>query len=315
MAIDVLDLLLSRPASPATECPDVRAWWPAWQALAASTPGPFERAVLGGAEADRLGWAFASGYQAALRALDPSLPDDTIAALCVSEAEGNSPRAIRTTLTRQGEGFRLDGDKRWATLGPEGGLFIVIAREAGSDAERPSLKAVRISAGTRGLCIGSMPPTGFVPEVPHARMKLDGIHVAASAVLEGDAYLRYVKPFRTIEDIHVHAACVAYLVAEARRRDWPQAWLAQAILLLHQLEVLARLDPLAAQTHVALGAALEIGERLLKDADGLWGTKPGDAAAARWTRDRPLFSIAAKARTQRPGRGSTRRINRPNIWD
>jgi alkylation response protein AidB-like acyl-CoA dehydrogenase len=299
MIIDALGPLLSSPAVPANECPDVRAWWPRWRALASSTPRPFERAVLGGVEADRLAWAFASGYQAALRALDPSLPDDAIAALCVTEEGGNSPRAIRTTLTPHHEGFSLDGEKRWATLGPEGGLFLVIAREAGSGDERASLKAVKINAGTRGLCITTMTSTAFVPEVPHARIKLDGIEVPASAVMEGDAYVRYVKPFRTIEDIHVQAACIAYLVAEARRRDWPQAWLAQAILVLHQLEVLAGLDPLASETHVALGAALERSEKLIGEADRLWATQPNHAAAGRWIRDRPLFSIAAKARAQR----------------
>ena len=140
MPKDAISALLAR-TDPPVQCPDVAAWWPRWRALAAAASQPFERAVLGGAEADRLGWAFASGYQAALRSLVPSLPDDAIAALCVTEAEGNFPRAIRTSLTPQGAGFALSGEKRWTTLGPGGGLFIVIAREAGSDAARPSLKA------------------------------------------------------------------------------------------------------------------------------------------------------------------------------
>ncbi len=293
-----ISALLS-PTSAADECVDARAWWPRWRKIAARTQDPFERAILGGAEADRLGWSFASGYQAALRVLDPSLSDDAIAALCVTEAEGNFPRAIKTSLASQGEGYVLNGEKRWTTLGPEGSVFLVIASEGGSGDDRPSLRAVRILSGTPGLVIEPMPPTAFVPEVPHARVKLDNVRVPTSAVLEGDGYLRYVKPFRTIEDIHVHAACIAYLVAEGRRRVWPQGWMERSILLLHALSALAKLDPLASQTHVALSAALEAGEAVAREADVHWLRAGEDPAAARWARDRKLFTVAARARVER----------------
>ena len=76
-------------------------------------------AIAGGFAADRVGWAFASGYQAALRALVPGLSHDTLAAFCVTEAEGNRPRDIRTTIVPQPDGtLRIDGSKRWTTLGP-----------------------------------------------------------------------------------------------------------------------------------------------------------------------------------------------------
>jgi acyl-CoA dehydrogenase len=290
--------LLDRPG-PATECASVAQWWPRWRAVAAAHRSPFARAVAGGADADRLGWAFAAGYQAALRALVPGLPDEAIGALCVTEAEGNFPRAIRTTLTPDGDGFRVSGQKRWTTLGPGGGVFIVIAREAGTSDARPALKAVRVDSGTPGLVVEAMPETSFVPEVPHAQVRLDDVRVEASAVLEGDGYGRYTKPFRTIEDIHVNAACIAWLVREARRRGWPQAWVEQALALLHALEAISRLDPLASQTHVALAGALAGGESLVRAADGCWAQAGGDPAAARWARDRKLFEVAAKARVQR----------------
>ncbi len=281
------------------ECRDVGQWWPRWRRIATLHKDPFDRAVAGGADADRIGWAFASGYQAALRALDPALPDDAIAALCVTEADGNFPRAIRTTLAREGGGFVVNGEKRWTTLGPSGGLFLVIAREAGSAEARPSLKAVRIASGAAGLSVETMPPTSFVPEVPHACLRLEGVRVAPAAVLEGDAYLEYVKPFRTIEDVHVHAATIAYLVAEARRRGWPQPWVERAVMLLHALSSIARLDPLAAETHVALAGALALGEALALEADGHWAAAGDDPAASRWVRDRKLTGVASKARVQR----------------
>lgn len=293
----VQDLLA--PRRHAVECATVADWWPRWRAIAATHRSPFARAVAGGAEADRLRWAFASGYQAALRALVPSLPDETIAAFCVTEAEGNFPRAIHATLTPEGSGFRLSGEKRWATLGPGGGLFIVVAREAGSDAARPFLKAVRVESGMPGLSVVEMPPTGFLPEVTHAKVRLDNVRVEAPAVLEGDGYAQYTKPFRTIEDIHVHAACIAWLVAEARRRGWPAAWAERALMLLHALAGIAKLDPRAPSTHIALGGALATGEGLVLEADALWAIAAEDPAALRWARDRSIFGVAGKARAQR----------------
>jgi hypothetical protein len=282
----------------AQACASVTDWWPRWRALAARHRSPFERAIAGGAEADRLGWAFASGYQAALRALLPALPDGVLAALCVTEAEGNHPRAVRTTLSPEGSGFRISGEKRWTTLGPDGGLFIVIAREAGSPEERPSLRAVLLRSGTPGLEILPMPPTRFVPEVPHARIRLDDVRAEAGALLEGDAYERTVKPFRTVEDIHVHAATFGYLLAEARRRGWPAPWRARAAGMLQALARLADRDPLAPATHIALAGALDVGQVLVEEADRHWAERD-DEPARRWRRDRELLSVAGKARELR----------------
>lgn len=279
-------------------CGTVGEWWPRWLAVAARHPSSIDRAIAGGCDADRLGWAFAAGYQAALRALLPSLPDDVLAALCVTEAEGNHPKAIRTTLTTDATGSRISGEKRWTTLGPDGGLFIVIAREAGSREERPSLKAVQLRSGIAGLSVLPMPPTRFVPEVPHARIQLEEVRVEPDAVLAGDAYERYVKPFRTVEDIHVHAATLGYLVAEARARVWPPAWIERAAAALQSLARLAGQDPLAPATHIALAGALAIGHGLIEEAERHWAAQE-DEPAERWRRDRELLGVAGSARERR----------------
>jgi hypothetical protein len=287
-----------RARTRAHACESVADWWPRWRAIAARHRESLDRAVAGGAGADRLGWAFAAGYQSALRALLPTLPDDVVAALCVTEAEGNHPKAVRSTLDPDGPGFRISGEKRWTTLGPDGGLFIVVAREPGSPEERPSLKAVLLRSGTPGLSVLPMAPTRFVPEVPHARIRLENVRVEPGSLLEGDAYERYVKPFRTVEDVHVHAATLAYLLAEAGARGWPAAWRERAAAVLHALARLAALGPLAPATHIALAGALAIGHGLVEEADRRWAERD-DEPARRWRRDRELLGVAGKARELR----------------
>src|SRR5204862_2090237 len=116
---------------------------------------------------------FASGYQAALRALFPDAAADRICALCVTEADGNSPKAIKSSLKKVDGGWVLNGAKRWTTLGPDGALFFVAARDEAASGERPAIKIVRVSSASAGLKIQAMPATKFVPEVPHAQLQVE----------------------------------------------------------------------------------------------------------------------------------------------
>ncbi len=291
------------------ECADVAAWWPRYRDAALTWRNPMDRAIAAGFAADRVCWAFASGYQAALQALFPGLPEDRICALCVTEAEGNSPKAIKCSLRRNGNDWLLNGAKRWTTLGPDGGTFFVAARDEAASKERISLKVVAVSSDTRGITMEPMPATKFVPEVPHAQLRFENVVVAGDAILPGDGYDSYVKPFRTVEDLHVHAAIVAYLVREARRLAWPQAWIERAAAHLHALRALAGEDRSVPATHVALAGALANGDGLLHEADTNWENAAADAAAARWRRDRELFQVASAARAQRTARAWERLQN------
>lgn len=292
-----LDTLLTGPCE-AAPCPTVADWWPRHRALGREASSTMAQAILGGYHADRVGWAFASAYQAALRALVPGLPEDAVVALCVTEKDGNSPGAIRTEL-RDGV---LNGAKRWTTLGPEGQMFLVVARDASVQSEKPALRLLCITAAMPGVHIEPMAPTPFVPEVPHASLRFEQLRVAEDALLPGDGYLRYVKPFRTVEDLHVQAAVLAYLVREARRFSWSREWIERAIAQLVALEAIAALPPLANGTHVALAGALNGVAALVADADQYWNESASDEAAVRWKRDRALFGVAATQRAKRTER-------------
>jgi acyl-CoA dehydrogenase len=296
MRDDVLGHLL-RASPEAVDCPDVARWWPAYRALAATWKNPMDRAIVAGFSSDRVAWAFASGYQCALAALFPALPEDALVALCVTEEEGNHPRAIRATLGRAASGWRLNGAKRWTTLGPQGALFLVLARDAEVEGERPELRVARVPSSAPGVRIEPMPATRFVPEVPHARLAFDAVPLAEDALLPGDGWALYAKPFRTVEDAHVNAAVLGYLVREARRLAWPRGWIARAAALLLALRALAAEDPSRAPTHVALDGILETAAALRDEAATHWDAS--DAAHARWLRDRELLTVASSARAQR----------------
>ena len=291
---------LSPAQATAKPCESVADWWPRHRAIAAEHAGSIEQAIVGGFVADRVGWAFASGYQAALHALFPDAPANRLCAFCVTEADGNSPKAIRSSLKKNGSAWILNGAKRWTTLGPEGSLFFVAARDEAARTDRPSIRLVSIASGAPGVKIQSMPATKFVPEVPHAQLQFENVKV--DALLPGDGYDLYVKPFRTVEDIHVQAAVLAYLMREAQRLSWPEHWIERLSALLAALSTLSNMPASHAETHIGLAGALAISAGLIEECEAFWLKSASNPAALRWQRDRELLTVAGKAREQRTKR-------------
>jgi len=294
--------VLIATGAPAVPCETVAEWWPRHRSIAAEHPATIHQAIVGGFVADRVGWAFASGYQAALRALFPDAPNDRICALCVTEADGNSPKAIRSSLTKEGTTWLLNGAKRWTTLGADGALFFVAASDQAASGERASIRIARVDSNAPGLKIESMPATKFVPEVPHARLYFENLKIRETELLPGDGYADYVKPFRTVEDIHVQAAVLAYLMREGQRLAWPQHWLERLSALLAALGKIADMPATEAETHIALSGALAIGAGLIGETEAFWQAAATDPAALRWRRDRELLTVAGTAREQRTKR-------------
>ena len=284
----------------AQPCETVADWWPRHRAIAREHASTIQQAIVGGFVADRVGWAFASGYQAALRSLFPDAPNDKLCALCVTEADGNSPKAIKSTLKGSAGGWKLDGAKKWTTLGPDGGLFFVAARDEAASKDRPAIKIARVHSNASGLKIKAMPETRFVPEVPHAQLEFENAKV--ESLLPGDGYDLYVKPFRTVEDIHVQAAILSYLMREAQRLGWPEHWIERLSALLAALATLSDMPPAHAETHVGLAGALGISAGLIEEAEAFWLKSATDPAAMRWGRDRELLQIAGKTRALRTQR-------------
>lgn len=255
----------------------------AWAPASAGFALPVDQAILGGAIADRLGYAFAAGYVAALRRLVPGLTGR--ACLCVTEQGGAHPRAIRTALDVSAG--TITGTKVWSTLADRGDTLLVAA-SAGTTHERNDIRLVRVAATAPGVRFEPMPETPFTPEIPHFQVTFDATPV--SEVLPGDGYERYIKPFRTVEDAHVCVAALAHLVGVNA------AWTTPLLTQLVALRALALADPADPVIHLALDACITSMHAAVAGLD--WSTvDPG--VTARWTRDAPLLLVASRAREAR----------------
>ncbi|UJR78460.1 acyl-CoA dehydrogenase family protein [Sandaracinus amylolyticus] len=302
-----------RPLDPPLAFERASDWWEDHLEATRYFERPVDRAIAGAARVDRLGFAFAGGYAAALRALVPDLPADAPASLAATEQGGAHPRAIETTLTREGDGWTLSGRKNWVTLGAPGrtdGLVLVIARLAKPSGDRPELRLVRVAASAPGVTITALGEMPFVPEIPHAALALEGVRVRDEDVLPGDGYDQYLKPFRTVEDLHVHAAALAWLLAIGARARWPHEVREQMLAALIATRSLTEADPSAPETHVAVGGVIAATRGVIEACEPCW-TSVDDATRARWVRDRAIFGVASKARTQRLASAWTRLEGEP----
>jgi hypothetical protein len=292
---DVLARVLAPEPMRAFDSP--AAWWRDHVERTRGFAAPIDRAIVGATCVDRVGFAFSGGYAAALQSMVPALDASTLASFAATEEGGVHPRAIATTLTGVDDGYRLDGAKKWVTLGPDGGEVLVVARLAQAT-DRPTLRVVRVDSRARGVTITPLPHMAFVPEIPHAAIRFEGVTIARQDVLDGDGYDAYLKPFRTIEDLHVHAALWGWLIALGVRNAWPRESIANAVTLLVAIRALTFEDPRSPRTHVALGGAIATSNALVTSLEGAWASVDPDLRA-RWLRDQPLLRVASAARGQR----------------
>jgi acyl-CoA dehydrogenase len=268
----------------------LRAWWSATAAARMAAATTVDRALVGGALADRLGYAFAGGYGEALRALVPNL--DGVAALCITEAGGNHPKAIETKLVAVDGGYEVSGHKKWATVGSLADSLLVCATTG-----KHRLRMVHVRAAAPGVTItpSSAP---FVPEIPHAEITLERVAVSEADLLPGDGYDDYVKPFRTVEDLHVYAALLGYLIGVARRRGFANDAVERLVTLATTTRAPALADSTSPTTHVALAGMFALVAREVAAIEALWSAAPDDEWQ-RWQRDRALLQVASKAREAR----------------
>lgn len=293
----ILRHLLTAPVDGA-EVPDLGAWWRRHHDRAAGFDRPVDRALAAGLSMDRLGWAFASGYQEALRQLVPALPPKARVALCATEEGGNHPRAIEARLEPADGAFRLSGAKKFTTLGTHADLLLVVASEGETAEGRKRLAVACVPADRSGVHVEAMAELPFVPEIAHATTRFDAVPVAPEERLPGDGYTRYLKPFRTVEDVHVHAATVGWLLGTGRRFGWPDDALSELASAAVTLRALAAAPPLDEAVHVALAGAMAATARTVASVEACWA-QVDEPTRARWQRDRALLGVAGSAREKR----------------
>lgn len=252
-------------------------------------PEPFTLAVLGGRAAPSPGLAFLSGYQAALRALCADAPAG-LGALCATEGRSLRPADLQTRF----DGARVQGHKSYVAAGDAADWLLVSAREE-ADGESPRLALLRLPMRSEGVTLEVGPLLPLMPDVPHARLRLDAV---LAERLPGDGWNDYVKPFRSLEDLYVQSALTAWLYGVGQACGWSQALQLRLLAQLAAASELSRLAPGEATTHVLLGALFAGFEALTPQVDEALQAGPAHWNQL-WQRDRGILGMAGAARAKR----------------
>ncbi|WP_417791698.1 acyl-CoA dehydrogenase [Stutzerimonas xanthomarina] len=249
----------------------------------------FELAVLGGRLAATPGLAFLAGYQAALRRLWPEAPTG-LGALCATERRLLRPADMQTRL----DGVRLTGSKDFVIASSAAAWLLVPARDE-SLGERPRLSLCMVRTADPGVIVEAASPLALVPDIPHGRLRLVS---AACDRLAGDGWDDYVKPFRTLEDLHVLAALVSWLYGVGLQCGWPQRLQLQLLGTLPGAAEISRLPPADPATHLLLASLNLQFEALGEALDAALATGP-QLWLDLWRRDRGVLQLARHAQAKR----------------
>jgi len=113
---------------------------------------------------------------------------EALGAFALSEPDAGSDAAsISTAATRDGEGWRLDGEKRWVTNGARAGLVVVFARTSDD-----GLGAFLVEPAVEGYETGQEEKTLGLRASQTVSVTLDGVRLGSEALLgEVDRGLHY----------------------------------------------------------------------------------------------------------------------------
>ncbi len=281
-------------------------WWAMYKGFPKNWTN-FDRAVVSGIRSPNVAFAFAGGYQSALHHLVPSLPRDQVVCFCATEEGGAHPKAIITSLapvdaTRGGMDttmtFKLNGHKRWISLAVEANLLLVVASTGENPEGFVDFRIVQVPASNQGVIVTSMDFVPLLPEVTHGEIDFRDVEIPREAILPGDGYKDFLRPFRTIEDIFVVSGVLGYLLRVAKLANWPNPKLEMLCSLLTSFRDILFSNLKAPSTHIALGGGFALLEEFLTASRPLWDKTDASIREA-WQRDSALLTVAQKARVAR----------------
>jgi len=258
-----------------------------------------DRAILGGRLSQNLSFAFASGYQSAVESLfSNNEPDYLLSSLCVSEDKGNRPRHMETTLVET-DGLKvLNGSKKFVS-GASDSQLMYVACKVGSDQDgRAILKVVSLASDTPGVTITPLPTLPFIPGVSHGKVSFDQVEISQVQVLSGDGYAKYIRPFRTYEDLHVLAAVLGFRIGQAIDSSWGEEAVQAHLSLVLSLQALNQCSLTSATSHIGLASCRDELNRLIDMYDAKFEANDVSGFEA-WKRDRMILNVAKGAHEKR----------------
>jgi acyl-CoA dehydrogenase len=132
---------------------------------------------------------------------------------------GSDATNVETTARRDGNGYVLDGAKRYITNANIADLFVVMARTGGPKSGSDGISAFLVERGTPGMRVGPVDPKMGQAGAPTAEVYFDGCRIPGSALLGGVEGQGFKNAMGGINTARLHVACTCVGQAERLTRE------------------------------------------------------------------------------------------------
>ncbi|MFG1942196.1 acyl-CoA dehydrogenase family protein [Nonomuraea sp. NPDC048826] len=145
----------------------------------------------------------------------PSLASGEVtAAFALTEPEaGSDPSGLKTTAAPDGDGWVIDGTKRFITNAPIAGLFVVFARVRPADAAGSGIAVFLVPADTPGVTVGPKDAKMGQEGAWTSEVAFTGVRLGAEALIGGevDAGFRAAMTVLARGRLHISAVAVGLM--------------------------------------------------------------------------------------------------------
>ena len=141
---------------------------------------------------------------------------EVVASFALTEpGAGSNPAGLRTTATRDGDDWVIDGQKRFITNAPIADLFVVFARTRPADESGTGIAVFLVPADTAGITVGPKDKKMGQEGAWTADVTFDGVRVGTAALVGGDEDKGYKAAMTSLARGRVHIAALS--VGQAQR--------------------------------------------------------------------------------------------------
>jgi alkylation response protein AidB-like acyl-CoA dehydrogenase len=198
-----------------------------------------------------------------------------LAAYALTEAgSGSDAAAMRSTARRDGDGFVLDGSKRFITNAGVAGLYTVFAKTDPAAGHR-GISAFLVEAGSPGFSVTRVEPKLGIRGSTTGELLFDGVRLSQDALLgeEGTGFtlamriLDRSRPGIAAQGLGIAQGATDYALEYARTRETMGKPIAE-----HQL-IAAKLADMETRCELARGVLYKFGQMLDAGVDGAELTK------------------------------------------
>ncbi|MFI6182788.1 acyl-CoA dehydrogenase family protein [Nonomuraea sp. NPDC051191] len=153
---------------------------------------------------------------------------EIVASFALTEpGAGSNPAGLRTTATPDGEGWVIDGDKRFITNATEAGLFVVFARTRPASDSGTGIAVFLVPADAPGIQVGAKDAKMGQEGSRTADVTFSQVRVGPDALVGGDEEAGYKAAMTSLARGRIHMAGLAVGAAQ-RALDESVAYAATA---------------------------------------------------------------------------------------